>query len=100
MVVRQRSARATHVVAYRRPVLSRISEEPNPNGPVAGHGDGPSLARAVVTEGLAIGAQEHETVDVVRAGLELVDDLCKTNLQYFFLLSFIDDDERNDTSTG
>ena len=75
-MVRQRRARSPHVVAYRRPVLSRISEEPNPHGPVARHGDDPRLARAVVAEGLAIGAQEHETVDIVRAAFELVDDLC------------------------
>ena len=57
--------------------LSGISEEPDSDGAVTRHGDDPCLARAVVAEGLAVRAQEDESIDVVRAGLKLVDYLCK-----------------------
>ena len=57
--------------------LSGISEEPYSDGAVTRHGDDPCLARAVVAEGLAVRAQEDQSIDVVRAGFELVDYLCK-----------------------
>ena len=59
------------------PSLSGISEEPDSNGAVARHGDDPGLARAVVAEGFAVRAQEDQSIDVVRAGFELVDYLWK-----------------------